>query len=200
MRKDKKEKTKRIWLGESFIALSLVVGALAVFAGMFWLILETNERTIFASIGFSLSIIISWLIVVVSGSENIAFLKVFEDKLVLHYVFSKRTIEYYKENIIMRYAIHDRITRRYPYRYPCFVIGIWMGSTFRYTKNKLIYDNYFLLLLDRKKLNAILSWYDDEIQLPEEEEINALRNKKVKKFYEIIKLHNERISKQQKAK
>ena len=192
MRKDNKEKTKRIWLGESFIALSLVMGALAVLAGMLWLILGANERTILASIGFSSSIIISWLIVVVSGSENIAFLKVFEDKLVLHYVFSKRTIECYKENIVIRYVIHQNIYGR-TNTCPCFVIGIWTGSTFRYTKNKFIYVNYFLLLLDSKKLNIILSWYDDEIQLPEEEEINALRDKKVKKFYEIIKLHNERI-------
>lgn len=147
---------------------------------------------------FSL-IILVWVLGIALEQKYHSFIEIFNDKLVLHHDFRKRKIECYKENIVIRYVIHQNIYGR-TNTCPCFVIGIWMGSTFRYTKNKFIYDNYFLLLLDSKKLNIILSWYDDEIQLPEEEEINALRGKKVKKFYEIIKLHNERISKQQKAK
>ena len=191
---------KKVRLGMSFwiIFYNLIISGIIIFV-VTCCIIKSADRTF---IGESIKLIVISLLVGLFGfsveQKFNSFIQIFDNKLVLQ-TFLKEKKEYYKDKIVIHYAIQEHRGRG-AYTCPCFVIGIWMGSTFRYTKNKFIYDNYFLLLLDSKKLNIILSWYDDEIQLPEEEEINALRDKKVKKFYEIIKLHNERISKQQKAK
>ena len=52
-----------------------------------------------------------------------------------------------------------------------------------------------MCFLDYKKLEVILSWYNEEIILPQEYEIEGCQAKEIKLFYEMIKEHNDYICK-----
>ena len=114
------------------------------------------------------------------------------DKIVLNTVFEKKI--YYKKDISILYAIHEHKGRG-AYECPCLVIGCWYDNKVCYTKRKFVYDNYFLILLDYKKLETILSWYNEEIKLPTKQEIESFYVKGIRRFYEIIEKHNKHIQK-----
>jgi len=114
-------------------------------------------------------------------------IKISDDKIALNTVFEKRI--YYKKDISILYAIHEHRGRG-AYECPCLVIGCWYDNRLCYTKRKFVYNNYFLVLLDYKKLQKILSWYEGKIKLPPKQEFEQFKSKNVKKFYEIIKQHN----------
>ena len=85
--------------------------------------------------------------------------------------------------------------------HPCLVIGeittdtIYFKDSYFSRISKFVYAGYFLVVLDEKKLETILSWYKEEIILPPKQEFENFSTKKIEKFYEIIKNHNESIQK-----
>ena len=117
-----------------------------------------------------------------------ARIEILEDKIILKTFFAEKKI-YYKKDLKISYAIQKHRGRG-AYTSSCLVIGFWISNTICYTKKRLVYNDYFLVLLDYKKLMAILAWYNQEIRLPARQELNNFKSKEIRKFYEMIEQYN----------
>lgn len=141
--------------------------------------------------GVMATIIVAIICFLLDQGLNVS-IKISGDKIVLNTVFEKRI--YDKKDISILYAIHEHKGRG-AYECPCLVIGCWYDNRICYTKRKFVYDNYFLILLDYKKLKTILCWYNEEIKLPPKQKFESFHAKEIRRFYEIIEQHNNCIQK-----
>ena len=179
---------KRIMLGKTYwllMFLFFIVGTIIFFI-CFPLISEKHIPAAETVKGIVVVIILAIICFLLDEGLN-ASIKILGDKIVLNAVLEKKI--YYKKDISILYAIHEHKGRG-AYECPCLVIGCWYDNKICYTKRKFVYDNYFLVLLDDKKLKTILSWYNEKIELPTKQEIECFYSKKIKSFYEIIERHN----------
>ena len=182
-----------VWL---FLFIFLILGTivfLICFTAFNKNIVSINELIKAIIFILALAIICFPLIEGISAS-----IKIFNDRIILNTFFIPRKI-YYKKDIIVSYAIQEHRGRG-AYLCPCLVVGNYFQDIICYTRKKFVYDNYFLILLDHKKLKTILSWYNEKIKLPPKDEFckfmsNGYKSeqKNINKFYDLIATYNENL-------
>ena len=180
---------KRIMLGKScwlLIFLCFIVSVIIFFI-CFPLISERHISIVEMVKGLVVSIILAMICFLLNQGLN-ASIKISGEDIILNAIFKPKKI-YNKKDIVISYAIHEPRGRG-TYESPCLVLGCWYDNKICYTKRKFVYDNYFLVLLDHKKLKTILSWYNEEINLPPKQELERFHTKEIKRFYGIIEQHN----------
>ena len=108
---------------------------------------------------------------------------------------------YFKQQLQIKYGIKAYTRSGTGIAYPCLIIGTVLPQKifFNEWRRKNVYENYFLIVLDEKKLQTVIKWFEEQIQLPTLEEIrnldfNGINGRcEIEKFYNLIAAYNKSL-------
>ena len=172
---------------------------------IFWYLLKSRLNFLFLA-----SFIIFLLVTVFDG--DFAFIELCENDIILKRLFHK-TRKYNKEELVFRCAV-KKVDLRYGSRLdPCLMIGKLKESHFYFDISQMIYEDYFLIVVDSdKKRDIITRYFNQKIELPDKEQWNKYKEdftekvknsigirrtnlelQKMDEFYELIEQYNKSI-------
>lgn len=204
---------KRFGIGRgSALVLYLFLLGLFLVVGIM-LFINIKKFTFFYIIMYA----IFFLLFLFKGNDraNRFYIELTEDYLYVKSFF--RTIKVYsKKELQASYVVQRYIGTRSSGLYPSLIVSTDLkqfNKIFYYNVNLLkheeqgVYEEYLFIILNKKRLNIILSWLNQEIDLPE---INGWNDKclewkkvhiqgisSVQKYYKIIEGYNEHLLKAQ---
>lgn len=178
---------------------------------VFWYLLKSRLNFLF------LAIFIIFLLVTVFN-EDFAFIELHENKIILKRLFRKSR-KYDKEELTLRCAIREVSVRNGVRLEACLMVGELKEKHFYSDTGQIIYEDYFLVVVDSdKKRNIITQYFNREIELPEKVEWDKFKeyfNKKEKNligkkrtnkelqrmddFYNVIEKYNNSLVKEKEA-
>lgn len=192
---------KRIRLGQPFLFLIMTFCFLTLPAVV--IIFGKEDENLMGDLIVAISFCIISLLIL-SFSDNFGYyMEMKQDRVYVKALFFTKS-EYLKTETILKYGVYVVQGRSGKMWAPCLVIGKIHPNVILFSEEttgskKLFREEYFLVLLTKNRLKKILKYFNQKIQLPQNEAWEELYQsagmyaKDLRKFYVTIEKYNSEI-------